>query len=384
MRIEISKIKPNTDNPRTISKDKFPKLVQSIKDFPDMLEKRPLVVDEDFVVLGGNMRLKALQQLGHKEATVIVAKGWTEEQKREFIIKDNVGFGDWDWDILANEWSDEPLTDWGLDVWEPDLDPQTGNTDPDDVPDAPKVPITKLGDLYILGAHKLLCGDATSDKDLAKLCDGEQVDMWLTDPPYNVDYEGKTKDALKIENDNKSDLDFRKFLVDSYSAANKVMKEGAAFYIWHADSEGYNFRGAAQDIGWRIRQCLIWKKSSMVMGRQDYHWKHEPCLYGWKEGAAHLWSSDRKQTTIMEFDRPSRNAEHPTMKPVEIFEYLMLNNTKNNSIVLDTFAGSGTTVIACERNKRKARVMELDPIYCDVIVKRWEEYTGQKATKNSL
>jgi len=157
------------------------------------------------------------------------------------------------------------------------------------------------------------------------------------------------------------------------------MKSGAVFYIWHADSEGYNFRGAAFDIGWQIRQCLIWKKQTMVMGRQDYHWKHGPCLYGWKDGAAHLWSTDRKQTTILEFDRPSRNAEHPTMKPVELFAYQMQNNTKGDDLVLDSFAGSGTTAIACEKFNRRARLMELDPVYCDVIVKRWQDFTGKTA-----
>jgi site-specific DNA-methyltransferase (adenine-specific) len=161
------------------------------------------------------------------------------------------------------------------------------------------------------------------------------------------------------------------------------MKPGAVFYIWHADSEGFNFRGACRDAGWTIRQCLIWRKNHMVMGRQDYHWQHEPCLYGWKEGAGHLWASDRKQTTILNFDRPSRNGEHPTMKPVALFEYQMLNNTKGGDIVLDSFGGSGTTLIAAEKNGRIARIMELDPKYVDVIVKRWENFTGQKAVLES-
>lgn len=161
------------------------------------------------------------------------------------------------------------------------------------------------------------------------------------------------------------------------------MKPGAVFYIWHADSEGYNFRGAARDVGWQVRQCLIWRKQSMVMGRQDYHWQHEPCLYGWKDGAGHLWASDRKQTTILDFDRPSRNAEHPTMKPVALFEYQMLNNTKGGDVVLDSFGGSGTTLIAAEKNGRIARLMELDPLYCDVIVRRWQGITGKEATLES-
>lgn len=204
--------------------------------------------------------------------------------------------------------------------------------------------------------------------------------MWLTDPPYNVAYEGKTKDALKIENDSMDDAEFRQFLRDAFVAADAVLKPGAVFYIWHADSEGYNFRGAARDAGWKVRQCLIWKKQTLVMGRQDYHWKHEPCLYGWKDGAAHLWASDRTQTTVLEFDRPSRNGEHPTMKPVALFEYQMLNNTKVGAVVLDSFGGSGTTMIAAEKNGRIARIMELDPRYCDVIVRRWQDFTGKLAT----
>ena len=254
-----------------------------------------------------------------------------------------------------------------------------GLVDEDQTPEPPAEPKTKPGDIYQLGKHRLMCGDSTSIEALETLCDGQLVDMWLTDPPYNVAYEGKTKDALKIKNDSMADDDFRQFLRDSYVAADSVMKPGAVFYIWHADSEGYNFRGAAKDAGWQVRQCLIWKKQTMVMGRQDYHWKHEPCLYGWKDGAGHLWSADRKQTTILEFDRPSRNGEHPTMKPVALFEYQMLNNTKGGDIVLDSFGGSGTTLIAAEKNGRVARLMELDPKYCDVIVQRWEEFTGKKA-----
>ncbi len=228
-----------------------------------------------------------------------------------------------------------------------------------------------------------MCGDSTSIDAVEKLMDGQKADMWLTDPPYNVAYEGGTKEKLTIKNDSMGNDDFRQFLRDAYVAADTVMKAGAVFYIWHADLEGYNFRGAAQDAGWQVRQCLIWKKSSLVMGRQDYHWQHEPCLYGWKEGAGHLWASDRKQTTILEFNKPNRNGEHPTMKPVELFEYQMLNNTKGGDIVLDSFGGSGTTMIAAEKNGRVGYLMELDPKYTDVIVKRWQDFTGQEAILES-
>lgn len=203
--------------------------------------------------------------------------------------------------------------------------------------------------------------------------------MLLTDPPYNVAYEGKTAAALKIENDKQDDAAFRKFLADAFRAADAVMKPGAVFYAWYADCEGFNFYAACNDVGWQVRQSLVWKKNAMVLGRRDYHSRHEPCLYGWKSGAGHLWASDRKQTTILEFDRPQRSLEHPTMKPVALFEYQLLNNTKGGDLCLDLFGGSGTTVIACEKNGRYARVMELDPKYCDVIIRRWQDYTGKAA-----
>ena len=321
----------------------------------------------------------------------MVAKGWSEAKKRAYIIADNklaLNAG-WDNEMLALELGE--IGDLGFDLdltgftadeiaalMPVELEP--GLTDPDDAPAVQETATTVLGDVWIMGKHRLLCGDSTSVDDLAKLCQEQAVDMWLTDPPYNVAYEGGTKEKLTIQNDSMGDDQFRQFLRDSYVSADTVMKPGAVFYIWHADSEGYNFRGAAKDAGWTVRQCLIWKKSSLVMGRQDYHWKHEPCLYGWKEGAGHLWATDRKQTTILEFDKPTRNGEHPTMKPVALFEYQLLNNTKGGDIVLDSFGGSGTTLIAAEKNGRIARLMELDPKYCDVIVKRWQDFTGKIAT----
>lgn len=246
-------------------------------------------------------------------------------------------------------------------------------------PDENAEPKAKLGDIYKLGNHRLMCGDSTSLEDVAKLMGEEKADMLLTDPPYNVAYEGKTEDKLTIKNDKMSDGNFRDFLVNAFKAADSVMKPGAVFYIWHADSEGYNFRGACFDAGWKVRQCIIWNKNSMVLGRQDYQWKHEPCLYGWKDGASHLWASDRKQTTVIDFNRPTKADIHPTMKPVGLFDYQIKNNTKQGDIVLDLFNGSGTTIMACEQNKRVARCMELDPRYVDAAIKRWEDFTGQKA-----
>jgi len=235
---------------------------------------------------------------------------------------------------------------------------------------------SKLGDLYELGQHRILCGDSTQVEAVSALCGGKKVDMFLTDPPYNVTYVGKTKKALTIENDSMSDGKFRQFLIDAFTSAFSVMKAGAVFYIWHADLEGYNFRGAIHEIGQKVRQCLIWNKNSMVMGRQDYHCKHEPCLYGWKEGASHVWNTDRKQTTVLDFIRPSRSTEHPTMKPVELIAYQICNNTKGEDIVLDTFGGGGSTLIACEKTGRICYGMELDSRYCDVIVSRYCQYTN--------
>lgn len=230
-----------------------------------------------------------------------------------------------------------------------------------------------------IGGCRLICGDSTDINVIERLMGGEKADLLITDPPYNVDYEGKTKDALKIQNDKMADETFRQFLRDAFANANAVMRAGAVFYIWHADSEGYNFRGACADTDWKVRECLIWHKNSMVLGRQDYQWQHEPCLYGWKDGASHLWASDRKQTTILNFDRPSRSELHPTMKPVNLFAYQISNNTHEGDKVLDMFCGSGTSIIACEQLKRKCYACELDPKYADVIIQRWENLTGQKA-----
>jgi len=313
----------------------------------------------------------------------------TPAQKKAYILADNrlAEDAEWNMDLVKIELQelqdlnfDLELT--GFDMDEIDLDDESGEAQDDDfevVP--PEEPKSKLGDIYQLGRHRLMCGDSTDKETVAKLMGDQRVDLFITDPPYNVDYEGATKEKLKIKNDSMADDVFRKFLVDAFAAADNVMKQGAVFYIWHSDSEGYNFRGACFDIGWQVRQCLIWNKSALVMGRQDYQWKHEPCLYGWKPGASHLWASDRKQTTVFNFDKPNRNKEHPTMKPIPLFDYQIQNNTKSEDIVLDTFAGSGTTIMVCEQNGRNAYCMELDPKYIDVIINRWEIFTGEKAVK---
>ncbi|EGL48935.1 DNA modification methylase [Streptococcus dysgalactiae] len=380
---KLSEITPYKNNPRNNDEAVGP-VAESIKEFGF---KVPIVIDKNGEIVNGHTRYKAAKKLGLETVPVIVADDLSEEQIKAFRLADNkVGeIAVWDLDLLNEELNDIldlDMSAFGFDVLdnlddliedEKDLDEFT-----EAVPDEPK---SKLGDIYQLGSHKLMCGDSTNEADVKKLMNGEMADLLLTDPPYNVAYEGKTKDSLTIKNDSMDNDSFRQFLVNAFSSANEVMKPGAVFYIWHADSEGYNFRGACFDIGWTVRQCLIWNKNSMVLGRQDYHWKHEPCLYGWKDGAGHLWASDRKQTTVIDYEKPQRNGVHPTMKPVGLFDYQIKNNTKGSDIVLDLFGGSGTTLIACESNGRHARLMEYDPKYVDVIINRWEGLTGDKAIK---
>jgi DNA modification methylase len=260
-----------------------------------------------------------------------------------------------------------------------DLEFQTGRetfTDADDAPPlSTEPPITAPGDLWILGEHRLLCGDATKLEDLQALMSGQLADLLWTDPPYNVAYEGKTKDRLKISNDAMASDAFKSFLLEFYTSARAVTRPGAPLYVCHADSEGANFRTALLEAGWLFKQCLIWVKDQFVLGRQDYHWQHEPILYGWNPGAPHTWTGDRKQSTILEYPKPLRNAEHPTMKPVALIERCLENSTHPGSTVLDPFAGSGSTLIAAHASHRRARLLEIDPQYCDVILRRWHART---------
>lgn len=402
-KIKVSDLIPYANNSRTHSDEQVLQIASSIKEFGFL---NPVIVDADNGIIAGHGRVMAAKKLGIDELPCIDASHLSEAQKKAYIIADNklaLNAG-WDDEILRIEFDalkeldfDLELTGFSLDeISELEIEeiaPEYEEDADGEVIEPPPEPKTKEGDVWILGKHRLMCGDSTSIDALEKLCNNQLVDMWLTDPPYNVAVVGgnradnveerKKKGGMVIQNDSMPDEDFRQFLRDCYVAADAVMKPGAVFYIWHADSEGYNFRGAAKDAGWQVRQCLIWNKSSLVMSRQDYHWKHEPCLYGWKEGAGHLWASDRKQTTVLNFDRPGRNGEHPTMKPVELFEYCLLNNTKGGDIVLDSFGGSGTTMIACEKSGRTGYLMELDPKYCDVIINRWQTLTGKEAVLES-
>lgn len=378
----IGKVLPFENNPR-INKAAVSAVAKSIAEFGF---RQPIVVDEKCVVIIGHTRLKAAQELGLKTVPVHVAS-LPKEKVRALRIADNKlhELAEWDFDMLKTELQALQLDSYNLDVLgfgEDELKRilEDGNVpEPEEIPEPPEVAKTKAGWIYELGDHRLLCGDSSKAEDVARLLCGAVPDLMLTDPPYNVEYVGKTKDALEIQNDSMSDEKYMAFLLSTLGASFNALRPGASVYVWHADLEGLAVRTACGQIGLQVRQCLIWVKNVMVMGRQDYQWQHEPCLYGWKDGAAHAWHNDRCQTTILKFDRPSRSEDHPTMKPIELFEYQIMNSTLRGELVIDPFGGSGTTIMAAERCGRKAALLEIDPRYCDVIVRRWEAATGKKA-----
>lgn len=396
-------------NPRYLKGEEHDKLKKSLKDSPELLQYKPLMVyaieDGKFVVICGNMRLRICQEL-HNEGVegfdalpcFVLNKDVPIAKIKEYAIKDNVQAGNWDWDELANgDWKVDDLQDWGVDCsfltdTEPVEEMSERKETEDDAYDEDDHEIEakcKLGDIWQLGRHRLMCGDSTDASQVAKLLGGTNIQLYLTDPPYNVAYgydgtpkEGHRKDGLVVLNDKMDNDKFEEFLTNAFNAANANMEKGASFYIFHSDGYSYWFRKALiNTVDLELRENLIWVKNSMVLGRQDYQWRHEPCLYGWKKGASHNWFSDRKQTTVMEFDRPTKSVEHPTMKPIPLFAYLIQNSSQEGWNVYDSFGGSGTTVMACEQLDRNGFLMELDPHYCDVIINRWETYTGKKAEK---
>ena len=404
--ISIDKIKPNPDNPRTISNDKLQQLVGSIKQFPEMLSIRPIVIDENMVALGGNMRIKACKLAGIKEVPVVFVDNLSDEQKQEFIIKDNVGFGQWDIDLLAG-WNQTLLVEWGLDL---DFnEPGVNRPNKDRVPLVNEIDVvSEVGDIWQLGKHRLMCGDSTSDKDVKALMNGELADIVWTDPPYNVAVTGV---AGQIKNDDMADNEFKSFLASVYKMLANSMRDGAVIYVSHSDTERVNFTREFTRAGLKLSQNLIWNKHSATLSRQDYNWKHEPILFGWKPGAAHYFSNDFTQTTVfnddevdfnkmkkaklvdllndmranfsstvIDFDRPTISELHPTMKPVGLVQKLIENSSKPDWLVLDLFGGAGSsTLIACVNSNRRCNLMELDPKFVDVIVHRWQDYTGGKA-----
>ncbi len=381
--MKITDVIPYEKNPR-FNDDAVAAVAASIKEFGF---QQPIVVDKDLVIIVGHTRLKAAEQLGLTEVPVLVADNLTPEQVQAYRIADNKTgeIAEWDYNLLPVEIKELQEANFDLSLLGFDADEldkilnsseenvvTEGMTDADAVPEVPEETASRPGEIYRLGKHLLMCGDATKPKDVAALMPDTAADLWLTDPPYNVAYEGSN--GLTIENDNMSDSSFREFLKDAFGNVKEHMRPGAAFYIFHADSEGYNFRGACHDVDLQVRQCLIWKKNALVLGRQDFQWLHEPVLYGWKEGAAHSWYNDRSQTTVMEYNKPKCNDVHPTMKPIEMLIYLLQNSTRSGDTVIDTFGGSGSTLIACEQTARQCRMMELSEKYCDVIRKRWAEF----------
>ena len=380
---EVDELIPYVNNPRN-NKNAVDAVASSIKNFGF---KVPIVVDRENEIVTGHTRLLAAKKLGMSEVPVVVADDLSDAEVKAFRLADNKvsELSGWDWSLLESELDELEDLDLEFDMEEFGFDLLSESGEYTDVledefdDELPVQGKTKSGNVWILGKHRLMCGNSLDPEDVNKLMRGEKSDLLLTDPPYNINYQGATEEKLTIQNDSMGDEEFREFLTNAFSCADSVMKPGASFYIWHAESEGYNFRGSLRDVGWQVRQCIIWNKSQMTLGRQDYQWKHEPCLYGWTEGGSHSWYSDRKQTTVLNFDKPLRNGEHPTMKPVELFAYLIENSSKKGDAVLDLFGGSGTTLIACEQLGRNAFIMELDERYCDVIINRWEELTGEKA-----
>lgn len=442
LQLPLSKIHPNTGqlvskgipkNPRFIREGKYEKLLQSIKDDPEMLSLRELIVMDSgdknvgYVIIGGNMRFRAMKELGYKEApTKILPSDFPVDKARRIILKDNASFGETDFDALLSDWSIEDISSAAIDI--PDIDDphleeaEDAEEDNFDVAgNIPKIAQAKDGDIYRLGEHRLICGDSTKQEYINALMDGEAADLLVTDPPYNMDYSEKNEalnradGGKRIQRDIVSDkMDeeaFVSFLMAAFKNANSVMRAGAAFYVWFADNHFTEVWKSLMSNQLNVKQQLIWNKNNLVLGRLDYQKKHEPCLYGWKDGAAHYFVDKRNLVTVIEdkkdlenmskqemkdllekiflrqelpstvidCDKPQRSADHPTMKPIPLMGRLIANSSRRKDIVLDIFGGSGTTLIASEQLGRKCRMVEYEPIYVDVIIKRWEELTGMKA-----
>jgi DNA modification methylase len=417
-------------NPRFIRDEHYRKLKTSIQENPDMMSLRELLVFEQkgkYIIIGGNMRYRALKELGFSETPCkIIPPGTSVEALKAYTIKDNAGFGEWDFDLLANEWDMEDLSKWCVDIPivdadETEEDAQEDNFNIED--NLSKIAKCKNGDIYRLGRHRLICGDSSADLIITALMGDSSADLIITDPPYNVNYEDKqkrdvenkansrvSKGITEIKNDNISNEDFFNLLKGVFSNAFNKVKRGGAFYVFYASCETVNFRNAITLSGFSIKQELIWNKNQMTLGRQDYQWKHESILYGWKEGAAHYFSKSRSlltviednpdidklskaelkniikdllngniPTTVINENKPLVAADHPTIKPLKLIGRFIKNSSRPEDIILDMFGGSGSTLMAAEQLERTCYMIELSPNYCDVIIKRWEEFTGKKA-----
>ncbi|MFH5880905.1 DNA modification methylase [Liberiplasma polymorphum] len=364
--IKVTQLNPYQKNPRH-NDTAVDAVASSIKEFGF---KVPIVITHDHVIVAGHTRLKAAQKIGLTEVPCIIADDLSEDQIKAFRLADNKTseLATWDFEMLESELLniDMDMLQFGFEELEAAL--PEGSIDDDFEEEVPEVPFSQPGDIYLLGNHRLMCGDSTKAEDVAKLLDQQKADMIFTDPPYNVDYEGT---AGKIKNDKMEDDSFFQFLYSAFTNMFENIKPGGAIYVCHADTEGINFRVAFKNAGFKLAECLIWVKNALVLGRQDYHWRHEPILYGWKEGAAHYFIDDRTQDTIWEYNKPSKNGEHPTMKPLELVGKAIANSSRRGELILDLFGGSGSTMIASDQLDRKSALMELDERFIDVIVKRY-------------
>lgn len=379
--VDINKLIPYVNNAHTHNAQQINKLRSSLREFGFI---NPVIIDRDFNVIAGHGRIMAAKEEGINEVPCVFVDYLTEAQKKAYILADNRMAMDAGWDeellkveIEALQAEDFDLSLTGFDESELagffDTSDDAKDDDFDVDAELEKPPVTKSGDLWLLGNHRLLCGDSTREESYTLLMNGKKANLVVTDPPYNVNYQGT---AGKIKNDNLENDKFYQFLFDAFTCMEKAMADDASIYVFHADTEGLNFRKAFADAGFYLSGTCIWKKQSLVLGRSPYQWQHEPCLFGWKKNGKHQWYSDRKQTTIWEFDKPKKNGDHPTMKPVPLIAYPIKNSSMSNCIVLDPFGGSGSTLIACEQTNRICHTIELDEKYCDVIVKRYIEQVG--------
>ena len=379
--VPIAKLVPYVNNARTHSPEQITKLRSSLREFGFI---NPVIIDRDFNVIAGHGRILAAKEEGITEVPCVFADHLSEAQKKAYIIADNRMAMDagWDEELLRVEIESlqgmdfDPLLtgfdekelaalfDDGMEAKEDDFDVDA---------ELQKPTFSKNGDVWTLGRHRLVCGDSTKAETYTTLMEGVKANLVITDPPYNVNYEGS---AGKIKNDNMANEKFYEFLLAAFENMESVMASDASIYVFHADTEGLNFRRAFADAGFYLSGCCIWKKQSLVLGRSPYQWQHEPVLYGWKKNGKHQWYTGRKETTIWEFDKPKKNGDHPTMKPIPLLAYPIQNSSMANSVVLDPFGGSGSTLIACEQTDRICRIIELDEKFCDVIVNRYIEQAG--------
>ena len=381
--VPISKLVPYVNNARTHSPEQILKLRSSLREFGFI---NPVIIDRDYGVIAGHGRILAAKEEGITEVPCVFADYLTEAQKKAYIIADNRMAMDAGWDeellrveieALQAEAFDVSLTGFDPneidDLFKENLKDGLHDDDFDIEAELKKPTFTKAGDVWALGRHRLVCGDSTKKETYDTLMDGKKANLVLTDPPYNVNYEGT---AGKIKNDHMANDAFYQFLLDAFTNMEAVMADDASIYVFHADTEGLNFRRAFADAGFYLSGCCIWKKNSLVLGRSPYQWIHEPVLFGWKKSGKHAWYAGRKETTVWEYDKPKKNADHPTMKPIALLAYPIMNSSMTNALVLDPFGGSGSTLIACEQSERTCYTVELDEKYCDVIVKRYIEQVG--------